>query len=123
MPSHHEPLPPRREREFRTIAALILRYCADHHATGPRLCEECDALTDYAHKRLQRCPYGEEKPTCAHCPIHCYQPRIREQIREVMRYAGPRLLFRHPVLALRHWWDGRRPAPPLPHRRPRADPS
>ena len=67
--------------------------------------------------RLEKCPYGETKPTCANCPIHCYQPHRREQIKKVMAYAGPRMLLTHPILAIRHMLDGRREAPPLPGRR------
>ena len=34
--------------------------------------------------------------------VHCYQPQMREQIRQVMRYSGPRMLLYHPVLAIWH---------------------
>jgi hypothetical protein len=66
---------------------------------------------DYARVRLDTCRYGTEKPTCATCPTHCYKPVMRERVREVMRYSGPRMLKRHPVLAVAHLVDGRRPAP------------
>ena len=70
---------------------------------------------DYAQKRLAGCPYGADKPTCTNCQIHCYGPTQREQTRVVMRYAGPRMLLRHPVLAVAHLlFDSRRPAPPKP---------
>jgi hypothetical protein len=36
-------------------------------------------------------------------------------MREVMRYAGPRMLWRHPLLAVAHLIDGRRPARPQPN--------
>ena len=55
---------------------------------------------------LDRCPFGEEKTTCARCPVHCYKPAMRERVRAVMRYAGPRMLLRHPILALQHQLDG-----------------
>jgi hypothetical protein len=61
--------------------------------------------------RLNRCPFGQDKPTCATCPIHCYKPKLRERIREVMRFAGPRMLWRHPILAIRHVLDGRGASP------------
>ena len=69
---------------------------------------------DYARKRLAGCPYGPEKPTCVNCHIHCYGPRQREAMRVVMRHSGPRMLWRHPVLAIAHLVDGRRRAPPKP---------
>jgi hypothetical protein len=103
----------RLERERRTVAAMITIFCRDRHTSdGPR-CEECSELEAYTRLRLEKCPYGEEKPTCVHCPIHCYQPRRREQIRNVMAYSGPRMLLSHPVLAIRHMIDGRRKAPQL----------
>ncbi len=70
-----------------------------------------DARSDGACERLDRCVYGPEKPTCFTCPIHCYRREMRDAIREVMRYAGPRMLKRHPILAIAHVLDGRRPAP------------
>lgn len=103
-------------RERRTIHAMVAIYCRDHHQ-GRTPCAECAALAAYADRRLDRCPYGPGKPTCVNCPIHCYAPRQREAVREVMRYAGPRMLLRHPVLAIAHILDGRREAPPLPARR------
>ncbi len=98
-------------RELRTVAAMIECYCEGHHATQAALCPECQGLLDYAALRLERCRFGAEKPVCAKCPVHCYQPARREQVRTVMRYAGPRMLWRHPVLSLRHWLDSFRKAP------------
>jgi hypothetical protein len=98
-------------REWRTIATMIACYCRAHHATREALCPECRGLLDYATIRLERCRFGSEKPVCAKCPVHCYQPARREQVRKVMRYAGPRMVGRHPILSLRHWLDGRREAP------------
>jgi hypothetical protein len=31
-----------------------------------------------------------------------------------MRFAGPRMMYRHPWLSMRHLLDTRRPAPELP---------
>ena len=100
--------PPRRlAREEKTIAAMIALYCRDHHA-GDRLCAECAELLEYARLRLEKCRYGAEKPTCANCETHCYRPEMRERVRVVMRYSGPRMLKRHPVLAVAHLVDGRK---------------
>ena len=93
-------------REWQTIAAMIRCYCREHHATHATLCAECEGLMDYAAVRLERCRFGSEKPVCAKCPVHCYQRDRREQVRAVMRYAGPRMLWRHPILSVRHWLDG-----------------
>ena len=85
---------------------MIRLYCHGQHHNGDVLCDDCQALHDYAMARLERCPFQEAKPTCLKCPVHCYKPEMREQIRTVMRYAGPRMLFRHPVLAVLHLVDG-----------------
>ena len=100
-------------RERRTINAMIAIYCRDHHQRRG-LCIDCAGLAEYAGARLDRCPYGETKPTCVNCPVHCYAQRMRDAVREVMRYAGPRMMGRHPILAIAHALDGRRKVPPPP---------
>ena len=103
------------EREYKTIEAMISLSCQERHGTMKgELCPACRELRDYAHWRLDKCPYQKEKPTCAKCPIHCYKPAMRERIREVMRYAGPHMLRRHPILAIRHLLDGRKTIPRPP---------
>ncbi len=97
---------PRLQREFKTVSAMITLYCRNHRHGGDPLCGNCRALLDYATRRLFACPFQHEKPTCANCRIHCYKPSMREKIREIMRYAGPRLILRHPFLAVAHLMDG-----------------
>ncbi|MHB8864804.1 MAG: nitrous oxide-stimulated promoter family protein [Pirellulaceae bacterium] len=91
-----------RKRETTTIRAMIGIYCDDHHQTHGTLCVDCEALFEYAQARLGKCPFGDDKPVCADCTIHCYKPAMRERVRQVMRYAGPRMMLRHPVLAAAH---------------------
>ena len=109
---------PRLTREQDTMAAMMRIYCIDHHRNDAHdvlgLCPGCAGLLEYTRKRLAGCPFGPDKPTCVNCQIHCYGPGPREAVRQVMRYAGPRMLLRHPLLALAHLRDGRRPAPPKP---------
>ena len=103
----------RRGRELDTVTAMVRMYCRRHHgAAAP--CSDCAALLTYARRRLERCVFGDTKPTCANCLVHCYNATMRERIREVMRWAGPRMLLRHPLLAIFHLLHGRRPAPRLP---------
>jgi hypothetical protein len=101
-------------REKNTVAAMINIFCHDRHKTGDILCDECRELLDYAGKRLDKCPFQAGKSTCANCKVHCYKPSVRERIKEVMRYAGPRMMYRHPVLAALHFIDGLRTGPPPP---------
>lgn len=99
---------PRMEREFKTFQAMTTIYCRDHHGKKCELCPDCRELLDYAELRLDKCPFQEDKTTCANCPVHCYTPTMRERVKEIMRYAGPRMTYRHPVLALFHILDGKR---------------
>jgi hypothetical protein len=102
------PLPARIIREKRTVRAMIGIYCRSRHGERRGLCAECSELMQYAECRLDACPFEAEKTACARCPIHCYRPTMRARIKEVMRYAGPRMLWRHPILAMWHWRDSRR---------------
>ncbi|MBL7188755.1 MAG: nitrous oxide-stimulated promoter family protein [Phycisphaerae bacterium] len=91
------------EKEQKTIAAMIRIFCRANHGTARKtLCPECNYLLDYAKERLDKCPFGENKGACSKCRIHCYKPGMREQVTEVMRYSGPRMLKKHPLLAIDH---------------------
>lgn len=90
------------EREKRTVALMIEIYCRRKHNAIAGLCPECMDLLDYAHKRLDLCPKGDAKTSCRKCEIHCYAPLRKQQIREVMRYVGPRMIYLRPVDAVRH---------------------
>ena len=108
---------PRLRRERSTIRAMISIYCRDlHGGSAAGLCADCAALQGYALLRLDKCTFQQDKPTCVKCPVHCYKKDMREKVRVVMRYAGPKMLLRHPVLAVRHLIDGRRPAPAIPRK-------
>jgi len=109
----------RRRTEVKTIEAMVHMYCGHHH--GPQApCTECAELLAYAQRRLERCVFGDAKPACAKCVVHCYNAAMRERVRVVMRWAGPRMLARHPVLAVRHLLAERRPIPRMPVKRKRA---
>jgi len=91
------------KKEYQTLEAMISLYCeACHQTTRGDLCSSCRELLTYAKSRLDKCPFAEDKPTCADCTIHCYKPERREEIRQVMRYAGPRMMRSHPILAVGH---------------------
>lgn len=127
----------KREREQEIVSQMIALYCKGNHSTrhsaplrerggemqqlregvAPRgrssgerwdLCPECAELEAYARARSERCPFMEEKTFCSNCTVHCYRPEMRERIRTVMRYAGPRMLFHHPVMAIRHMIESQR---------------
>ena len=95
----------KREKEKRIVRLMIRLYCREKHGgrkDAEELCEECRELEDYAALRVDKCPFMETKTFCSNCRVHCYRPEMREKIRRVMRFAGPRMLLYHPVMALRH---------------------
>ncbi len=90
------------ELEKRTITAMINLYCRGNHSHSSGMCDSCAALLDYSLERIDHCQWGTNKPACSQCPIHCYQQEMREQIRTVMRYAGPRMVWHLPYLPVIH---------------------
>ena len=92
----------KREREKRTVSLMIRIYCKKKHGTKKGLCPECEALDAYARMRSDKCPLMETKTFCSNCKVHCYKADMREKIRAVMRFSGPRMIFSHPIMAIRH---------------------
>ncbi|MHC4324683.1 MAG: nitrous oxide-stimulated promoter family protein [Planctomycetota bacterium] len=93
----------RLEKEKKTIAIMIRIFCGTNHGTDSRLlCPACNELLDYAEERLSKCPYGENKGACSKCKIHCYKPDMRKHITDVMRFSGPKMVTKHPLLAIDH---------------------
>ncbi len=95
-------------REKEIVETMIRMYCHHMHDTGNALCNDCHDLLQYASQRLDKCPFQEQKPTCSKCPVHCYKPEMRGEVRKVMKHSGPRMVFRHPVQAVRHLIDGKK---------------
>lgn len=92
----------KRRREKETVALMIGIYCRKKHGTKKGLCPRCRGLLDYAAARSDRCPFMETKTFCSNCKVHCYRSDMRARIKEVMRFSGPRMIFHHPVAAVRH---------------------
>jgi hypothetical protein len=95
----------RLRREKLTLRKMAGIYCRGHHQTREELCPDCLKVLNYVLERVESCPFGEEKPVCSGCPVHCHKPAIRENLRQVMRYSGPRMLVRYPLLTLLHFLD------------------
>lgn len=104
-------------REFKTIVAMTEIYCRDHHGGLSDLCSGCRAFRNFAEYRLSKCPYGQNKPTCKHCPVHCYKKDMKDLAQTIMIYSGPRMLLKHPYLAIRHLLHDMRAVPELPQQR------
>lgn len=93
----------KREREKFMVEQMIGLYCHKNHNTKKgEMCDECRELADYAKSRSDHCPFMENKTFCSNCAVHCYKPEMREKIRKVMRFSGPRMIFVHPVMAVKH---------------------
>lgn len=93
--------------EQRIIKEMLHLYCLKKHGSKT-LCPECQALLDYALNRLERCPFKDSKSFCSHCPVHCYKPEMRKKVQAVMRFSGPRMLFHHPTLVIKHLIERKR---------------
>lgn len=92
----------KRQFEKETVTDMIVLYCRKNHHSSKRMCPQCKALAEYACKRSDMCPFMETKTFCSNCTVHCYKPEMREEIKKVMRFSGPRMIFVHPYSALRH---------------------
>lgn len=92
----------KRQREKKTVSLMIKLYCRKKHGIKSGLCPDCKTLAEYAAQRSDKCPFMESKTFCANCTVHCYKPDMREKIREVMRFSGPRMILYHPIMAVRH---------------------
>lgn len=99
----------KRQKEMKVVEEMISLYCRKNHPGYHErggMCEECQKLSDYAQSRSEHCPFMENKTFCANCKVHCYKPEKREQIRKVMRFSGPRMIFYHPCMAIWHVYTG-----------------
>ena len=98
----------KRALEAEVMEKMIVIYChgKKHIVDGgdPPLCPRCRRLLAYARGRVENCPRMAVKSFCSACPVHCYTPDMRAEIRAVMRYSGPRMLLHHPVMTLHHMW-------------------
>ena len=93
----------KRQMEQQLSAQMIALYCRSKHKSPKgTLCRECQELAQYAARRTQHCPRMAQKTFCSTCPHPCYNPEMRQSMRKVMKYAGPRMLLHHPWQALRH---------------------
>ncbi len=89
------------EYEKYVVGLMIKLYCQKKEGYKG-LCPDCKELLQYAEERLSRCTYGNKKPTCKKWTIHCYRNVMKERMRTVMRFSGPRMMIYHPQKALIH---------------------
>jgi len=89
-------------REQKVVEIMIQMYCIKTHKYNKELCSSCKDLKNYAFEHLNKCKYGNRKPTCRNCETHCYSPAMKEKIISVMRFSGPRMIFYHPIFAFQY---------------------
>lgn len=97
--------------DLRTQLTFVSIYCQHRHAGQPKtrlclkthdvealadravyLCPQCSRLVTHALVKRTNCPM-DPKPTCKRCPVHCYQPAYRTEMKAVMRFSGRKLLL------------------------------
>ncbi len=105
-------------KDLKILCLFTGTYCFDHHGEEVgylsglpeslsalkkySCCEECRTFLHYAIDRRLKCPLSP-KPSCKHCPVHCYRPEYREKAREIMRYSGKALICRGRIDLLWHY--------------------
>ena len=93
----------KRDKEIYVVGKMIEIYCNKSHKNPKgKLCDECSELLEYSKLRSQKCPFIENKTFCSNCRVHCYKPDMRNKIKEVMKFSGPRMLFVHPIMTINH---------------------
>ncbi len=90
------------EMEKNTIEAMTRLYCRYLHKSA-ELCKNCRSVLEYGFKRIDHCTFGPEKPACNDCKVHCFSAEMREEVKKIMRYSGPKMIYMHPVMALYHF--------------------
>jgi len=91
--------------EKKVVKAMIKIYCKANHKQI-EICDDCNSLIEYALLRTDRCRYHENKPACKNCQTHCYNKENRNKIIEIMQFSGKRIVFRNPILSLKHLLNG-----------------
>lgn len=86
--------------EKKVVAQMIRLYCRCKEGNRA-VCDSCRQLQSTLLP-VGPWPFGERKPACRNCKVHCYKPEMRERMRRVMHYAGPRMLWHYPWDAIRH---------------------
>ena len=98
----------KQRKELEVVELMIRLYCRKKHQCKDGLCTECNELLEYVKLRRSKCPWGDKKPFCSNCKIHCYKPDMRERIKNVMRFSGPRMILYHPAIAVKHLIETKR---------------
>lgn len=91
-----------KDNNKKVVSKMIDMYCKGHNHSVVTPCGECQDLKDYVYGKIEACPFVEKKIFCSSCKIHCYNTEMKNNIKDVMRYSGPRIVFYHPILCIKH---------------------
>lgn len=97
----------KRAKERKIVTKMIEIYCRGNRHGSDTFCSKCKKLISYVNIKIDRCPFIEVKTFCSNCKVHCYNAEMREKIKKVMRYSGPRMLLYNPVMVIRHVIDSK----------------
>ena len=89
-------------RKKSIVSLMINLYCKKRHNASNPPCDSCDELIGYSHRKIEKCPNIEANTSCVNCNIKCYNQSMQEKIKKVMKYSGPRMIFHHPIAAIKH---------------------
>ncbi|MHB1347523.1 MAG: nitrous oxide-stimulated promoter family protein [Candidatus Humimicrobiaceae bacterium] len=99
---NHKKNDSRKINDEKNIVKIMIGYfCKKKHFPEKNMCPDCESLTEYAWLKLDKCFYGEKKPSCSKCSIHCFNPPMRKKIKDVMRYSGPRMIYVYPMSCIK----------------------
>ena len=90
----------RTARDRKVLEAMSRMFCKAHHIDEKDSCGLCPSCRETVEATLVRtatCPYGHEG-NCQDCDTHCQRGEAQECIREIMRYAAPRMALCHPLM-------------------------
>ena len=91
----------KRDREKKVISEMVKLYCRKNHKKR-ELCDECRDVLNYSLNRIDNCKYMYTKTFCSNCKKPCYSPKMKEKIKQIMKFSGLRILFHHPLLVISH---------------------
>ena len=90
-------------KEKENIRKSFGKYCNENHGTSDeKLCPKCTALLTTVMLKIQRCPYGINKPVCDNCETPCFGEEATNNFREIMKSSRKKMLLSHPLMTIKH---------------------
>ncbi len=90
----------------KTLHRMHMIYCKHNNhkvrLDNNGLCQSCQNLLNYSLLKTSKCKHKEKGRLCSSCKNHCFSHEKRSQIRQLMRFSGPRLFLSNPILSIRY---------------------